>query len=161
MEGMNVFYGYSHESIHEFLDDLASYFASKDIAADRWIRILSAQIRGPARSQYNIAIGADGDITGALQGVDQAPAQYNVHREWLIRNFHTEEVQQRIKDQLLNLRQHTNESPRDFLHQDIAPDRSLQHGRCHPGSNGGNSADEWHAPRHRQPCANPRGFRGR
>ena len=122
MEGIPTFYGYSQEAVQEFVDDLRSYFAAKDIAAARWIGILTTQLRGPARTQHiatlqvgqplQVAVAAA--VAGGGGAAVIAAASFECHVDWLNETFHTEEVQQRIQDQLISLRQSSNESPRDF-----------------------------------------------
>jgi hypothetical protein len=115
--GLPTFYGYSHESVHEFDDELKSYFASKDINANRWVRILKTQLRGPARIKHATAEANGGEIHAAIAALGVNPADhviYNTHLAWLRNTFHNEEVQQRIKDELLRIKQGASESPRDF-----------------------------------------------
>ncbi len=122
MEGIPSFYGYSQEPVQEFVDDLRSYFAAKDIASAWWIGILTAQLRGPARTQHTAALQAGQPLQIAVAAVVAGGAaaavvtagSFECHIDWLNRTFHTEEVQQQIQDQLISLRQSSNESPRDF-----------------------------------------------
>ena len=58
MEGISVFFVYSQEAIQEFIDNLDSYFAAKDITAVQWVDILTKQLRGPARTQYTVVMVA-------------------------------------------------------------------------------------------------------
>jgi hypothetical protein len=122
MEGIPSFYGYSQEPVQEFVDDLRSYFAAKDIAAARWIGILTTQLRGLARMQHTAALQVGQPIQLAVAAVVEGggaasavvAASFECHVDWLNETFHTEEVQQQIQDQLISLRQSSNESPRDF-----------------------------------------------
>ena len=120
MEGIPTYYGYSQEAVQEFIDDIRSYFAARDIAAARWIGILSAQIRDPARAQHHAALIAGQPLQVAVAaaagpgGAVGAAASFECHVQWLKDTFHTHETQQRIQDQLANIKQSSNEAPRDF-----------------------------------------------
>ena len=111
MEGIPIFFGYSQEAIQEFIDNLNSYFAVKDIAAIWWVSILTKQLRGPAQTQHIAAMVAGQPLEVAVAAVIVggggatviAANVYQYYLDWLITTFHTDETQQRIQDQLIGL----------------------------------------------------------
>src|SRR5665213_231762 len=97
MEGIPVFFGYSQVAIQEFIDDLNSYFAAKDIAVIRWVSILTKQLRGPAQTQHTavLVVGQSLEVAVAATVARRGGAaviaanSYQCHLDWLITTFHT------------------------------------------------------------------------
>src|ERR1700744_3886847 len=91
-----TFYGYTKEYVREFLDDLESYFAAKGTVSTRWLPILAAQLRGPAREAYRVALrdGAATRLGGLILAATAAAgnnppatalatAHWDIIRAWL------------------------------------------------------------------------------
>src|SRR5689334_23031921 len=69
------FYGYTKESVQEFLDNLRTHLLVEDIPVARWLRIFTIQRRGPARQEHQAALanGVALDVAVAAVPAPQDP----------------------------------------------------------------------------------------
>ena len=103
------------ESVVKFLEDFDIYCAIKLFTNVQRLSILGAVLRGPAKAEYQaktndgtIAAGTDGNAeTAAGQTLANAIA-------WLRATYHTADIQQNMKDQLMTTYQGINKSPLTF-----------------------------------------------
>src|SRR6201999_744334 len=123
-----TFYGYTKEYVREFLDDLESYFAAKGTVSTQWLPILAAQLRGPAREAYRVALtdvaatGLGGLILEAKAAAGNNPpaaalatTHWEVTRAWLEEKYFTEQKRESIKEHLFNMKMSINQCPEDWV----------------------------------------------
>jgi hypothetical protein len=105
--------------IHDFFEELETYFEAKATPAARKPTLLDKLIQGIAKQEYDAAL-ADNTIVqpdyvgdaAAIQVV--AETQYNNHKNWLITRFHGETEQEAMKTTIENMVQSINKSPRQW-----------------------------------------------
>src|SRR4051812_45283343 len=127
----NEFYGYSSESSKTFIDGLNRYLQLKDININRWTTIFQAMMAGPAREALETTAAPGGELFTALANNNPIQAgiavganaaaialahreTYNKNCQWLINTYAGAQVQQELQEDIMRMRQHSNESPKDF-----------------------------------------------
>ena len=106
-----TFSGYTaNESIILFFEDFELYAAAKGLDAAAKLALLTASLRGPARTRYDTATRSGG---AAAAGADDA-ARYTTRKTWLMEQFHTADMKQGLRDQLTTACQRIDESPMSF-----------------------------------------------
>jgi hypothetical protein len=108
-----MFNGYvPAESVIKYLQDFEYLAAIKLLTLPQQRALIAASLQGPARAAYEaaVAIGAaGGGIEGNTDDLFVASA-----KNWLRRIYHTQEIQNGIRDQISNMYQESNEDPVTF-----------------------------------------------
>ena len=102
------FNGYTHlESVIQFIQKIQLYLSTKpDYTAAQQTVIIENALMGAARARYLMAK----PTLGARAGFPTVTEIY----EWLRQTYHTADIRQSLKDQLLTLHQEEHESPVTF-----------------------------------------------
>jgi len=104
-----TFSGYTaSESIITFINELELYSAARTMNAAQTGALLRAALRGPAKTRLEAAIVA------AVIAAPTDAATNIAAIAWLRGQYHTVDIQQQLKDQLLTTVQEMNQSPRAY-----------------------------------------------
>ena len=113
-----TFTGYTmSESIIAFLEEFEGIAAIKGFDAVRSRQVLEAALRGPAKVNFQAAVAA-----GIAAGIRPINAAGNITAEmhlqdckdWLRRQYHTEDMCRGIKNQISTIYQRIGEDPQGF-----------------------------------------------
>ena len=107
------FSGYTaSESVISFINDFQLYSAARLLTEVQKGTLLRAAVRGPARTRLEAAIVLGVGGGGIAAPVDAATNTAAI--TWLRTTYHTADIQQQLKDQLLSTVQEPNQSPRAY-----------------------------------------------
>jgi hypothetical protein len=108
-----TFSGYTtHESIISFMEEFRTFCKIRGYTDERSLDILPTLLRGAANTAYNEAL-RNGEIF-IEEDEDDAANRLEIIYDWLRSKYHTDNMRQSLKDQVITSYQGMQESPMAF-----------------------------------------------